>query len=229
MNYQSLEDLVDTTFVEIGASTLILQTIGINNNVNALSEVVIANRRIWEYAIEFEGKIVANSTIASSIGDGSATATPPLKRQIFVMDIFAYSITLFLYQSMEIGLISRDFGNELSKKMGNAADYDEYLNLTMSLSEAYNHTSPFRTGKGIHHRKDGHFCADKNCKTASIVTDDGMHWCIDEMGERMNAGIACLTECSLKEGERNVMSKRLCERTCNERYMNISPVTNSTA
>ena len=229
MNSQSLEDLVDTTFVEIGASTLILQTIGINNNVNALSEVVIANRRIWEYAIEFEGKIVANSTIASSIGDGSAAATPPPKRQIFVMDIFAYSITLFLHQSMEIGLISRDFGNELSKKMGNAADYDEYLNLTMSLSEAYNHTSPFRTGQGILHRKDGHFCADKNCKTASIVTEDGMHWCIDEMGERMNAGIACLIECGLKEGERNVMSKRLCERTCNERYMNISPVTSSTA
>ena len=159
-----------------------------------------------------------------SIGVG-----PEPKRQIFIMDIFAYSITLFLHQSMEIGLISRDFGNELRNKMDNAADYDEYLNLTMSLSEAYNHTSPFRTGQGILHRKDGHFCADKNCKTASIVTEDGMHWCIDEMGERMNAGIACLIECGLKEGERNVMSKRLCERTCNERYMNISPVTSSTA
>ena len=229
MNSRSLEDLVDTTFVEIGAPTLIVQTIGINTNAKTMSELVIANRRIWEYAIAFESKIMANSTVASSIGDGPATTTTPKPktRQIFVMDIFAYSVTLFLHQSMEIGLISRDFGNELRNKMDNAADYDEYLNLTMSLSEAYNHTSPFSEKGKIYYRKDGHFCADKDCNTASIVSADGMHWCIDEMGERMNAAIACLTECSLKEGERNVMSKRLCERHCNEQYMNISTVTSA--
>ena len=220
MNSQSLEDLADTTFVEIGASTLILQTIGINNNAETLSELVIANRRIWEYAIEFE---VANSAIVSSIGVG-----PEPKRQIFIMDIFAYSITLFLYQSMEIGLISTEFGNELSNKMENVADYDEFLNLTLSLSEAYNHTTTFGAKKKNLHRKDGHFCADKDCNTASIVSADGMHWCIEEMGERMNAGIACLTECSLhKEGDSNVMFARLCERHCNEKYMNISPVTSA--
>ena len=223
MNSQSLEDLADTTFVEIGASTLILQTIGISNNAKTLSELVIANRRIWEYAIEFEGKMVANSTFASSIGD-----SPEPKRQIFIMDIFAYSITLFLYQSMEIGLISTEFGNELSNKMENVADYDEFLNLTLSLSEAYNHTTTFGAKKKNLHRKDGHFCADKDCNTASIVSADGMHWCIEEMGERMNAGIACLTECSLhKEGDSNVMFARLCERHCNEKYMNISPVTSA--
>ena len=172
--------------------------------------------------------MVANSTFGSSIGDGSATAAPSTKRQIFIMDIFAYSITLFLYQSMEIGLISTDFGIELSNKMENAADYDEFLNLTLSLSEAYNHTTTFGPKKKNLHRKDGHFCADKNCNTASIVSIDGMHWCIDEMGERMNAGIACLTECSLnKEDDSNVMGARLCERHCNEQYMNISPVTSA--
>ena len=228
MNSRSLEDLVDTTFVEIGASTLIVQTIGINTNAKTMSELVIANRRIWEYAIAFESKMEANSTVASSIGDSPATTTPkPKKRQIFVMDIFAYSVTLFLHQSMEIGLISRDFGNELRNKMDNAADYDEYLNLTMSLSEAYNHTSPFSVNGKNYHRKDGHFCADKDCNTASIVSADGMHWCIDEMGERMNAAIACLTTCSLKEGQRNVTRKRLCERYCNELYMNISTVTSA--
>ena len=228
---QILEDVVDTTFVKIGAPTLIVQTIGINTNAKTMSELVIANRRIWEYAIAFESKMVANSTIASSIGDGPATTTThktKMKtRQIFVMDIFAYSVTLFLHQSMEIGLISRDFGNELRNKMDNAADYDEYLNLTMSLSEAYNHTSRFSVKGIIHYRKDGHFCADKDCNTASIVSADGMHWCIDEMGERMNAAIACLTTCSLKEGQRNVTRKRLCERYCNELYMNISTVTSA--
>mmetsp|Transcript_9498 Transcript_9498/g.12314 ORF Transcript_9498/g.12314 Transcript_9498/m.12314 type:complete len:98 (-) Transcript_9498:576-869(-) len=37
VNSNSLEDLVDTTFTETGASTYILKTVGISNNVNNLS------------------------------------------------------------------------------------------------------------------------------------------------------------------------------------------------
>ena len=116
------------------------------------------------------------------------------------MDIYAYSIRLFLHQCMAIELITKDFGNELINKMEDAANYDEFLNLTLSLSEAFNHTKPFGKGRKKCKRKDGHFCADKDCKKMSIITRDGMHWCMDEMGERMNAAIACLTECSLNNG-----------------------------
>ena len=83
MNSNSLEDLVDTTFKETGASTLILQTIGISNNVHDLTELVVANRRIWEYATNFEVKMLQNSsTITAPIING-----PESKRQIFIMDI----------------------------------------------------------------------------------------------------------------------------------------------
>ena len=219
MNSNSLEDLVDTTFKETGASTLILQTIGISNNVHDLTELVVANRRIWEYATNFEVKMLQNSsTITAPIING-----PESKRQIFIMDIYAYSIRLFLHQSMALELITKDFGNELINKMEDAANYDKFLDLTLSLSEAYNHSIPLK--KNLK-RKVGHFCADKDCKKKSIITSDGMHWCMDAIGERINAAIACLTECSLnKEVISNVIDARKCEKDCNGQYMNIHPVT----
>ena len=143
MNSNSLEDLVDTTFKETGASTLILQTIGISNNVHDLTELVVANRRIWEYATNFEVKMLQNSsTFTAPIING-----PESKRQIFIMDIYAYSIRLFLHQSMELELITKDFGNELNNKMEDTSNYDELSNLTQSLSEAFNHSKVFGKGR----------------------------------------------------------------------------------
>ena len=192
-----------------------------------LSELVMANRRIWEYAIEFEGKMKVKIG-ATPTATATTMAASTSKQQIFVMDLFAYSITLFLHQSMEIGIISRDFGAELGTRMANAADYDEYLNLAMSLSEAYNQTLGARKSWFGGAIKVGHYCADKDCKTKSIVTADGIHWCIEEMGERMNAAIACLSECSLKKDDINaMMGIRQCEKHCNDQYMNIVPVTNT--
>ena len=53
---------------------------------------------------------------------------------------------------------------------------------------------------------------------------DGMHWCImKETGGRLNAGLACLIQCSLIIDGRDD-EKRACQRRCNVQYMSLAPV-----
>ena len=50
-----------------------------------------------------------------------------------------------------------------------------------------------------------------------------MHWCMKETGGRLNAGLACLIQCSLIIDGRDD-EKRACQRRCNVQYMSLAPV-----
>ena len=68
---------------------------------------------------------------------------------------------------------------------------------------------------------------DKNCIRNKISTD-GIHWCIETLGPRYAASIACLLGCVYNgEGEsatKNNDDVRTCERECNDQFMSLTPV-----
>ena len=151
LTWNALDELVDLSFNYLGASTVILLTIPIFNNVVNMSELVVANRRIWEYAREFEvnmTKTNSNTTIfTSDEEDSSTSARSPLpKRRILVMDLYAYSVSLFLQNSIEIGLMQRERGEELKSNLLQSVNASDFLNLTMTLNEALNQTTPLMGG-----------------------------------------------------------------------------------
>ncbi|KAL7549848.1 hypothetical protein ACHAWF_013107 [Thalassiosira exigua] len=64
----------------------------------------------------------------------------------------------------------------------------------------------------------------KDCVRNRISTD-GMHWCVETLGPRYAASVACLLGCVYNgrtPGEKEDV--RECERECNERFMSIDPV-----
>jgi len=111
---------------------------------------VVANRRIWEYAREFEvnmTKTNSNTTIFTSDEDSSTSARSALpRRRILVMDLYAYSVSLFLQNSIEIGLMQRERGEELKSNLLQSVNASDFLNLTMTLNEALNQTTPLMGG-----------------------------------------------------------------------------------
>jgi hypothetical protein len=239
LTWNALDELVDLSFNYLGASTVILLTIPIFNNVVNMSELVVANRRIWEYAREFEvnmTKTNSNTTIfTSDEEDSSTSARSPLpKRRILVMDLYAYSVSLFLQNSIEIGVMQSERGEELKSKLLQSANASDFLNLTMTLNEALNQSIPLMGGpRGrlivtkygrIIQNKIGHTCGDINCTTKSMITRDGMHWCMKETGGRLSAGLACLIQCSLINDGRDDKTIKACERRCNVQYMSLAPV-----
>ena len=143
LTWDALDELVDLSFNYLGAIPII-------NNIVNISELVVANRRIWEYAREFEvnmTKTNSNTTIFTSDEDSSTSARSALpRRRILVMDLYAYSVSLFLQNSIEIGLMQRERGEELKSNLLQSVNASDFLNLTMTLNEALNQTTPLMGG-----------------------------------------------------------------------------------
>ena len=189
--------MIDLSFHYFGANTVILQTVPIFKQMGSIHDAVVLNEKIWKYAEAF-----------------NRNATKPAGKKVIVMDVFSYSVFMFLHNSMAIGLYPIDQGMELKSQLEQAADFGTFLNKTTALDDT------LRTvvkGKG----KIGLVCGDKNCETKSRITYDGMHWCMKETSGRLNAGLACLLKCSIQDGEETLTQ---CERRCNSQYMSLKAV-----
>ena len=57
------------------------------------------------------------------------------------------------------------------------------------------------------------------------ISVDGSHWCVNSLGARHSASIACLLGCVFNgDGKKDNNEMRRCERRCNDRFMSVVPV-----
>ena len=54
LSLEKLHEAVELSFDYLGASTVILQTIPIQNNIRDINELVAVNTRIWKYASKYD-------------------------------------------------------------------------------------------------------------------------------------------------------------------------------
>ena len=209
--------MVNMSFDYLGANTVVLQTIQIMNNAENIAQLIEVNSVIWKYARDFQTKEAQRK-----LKDGRT-------RRVIVMDMFAYTVSLFLQNSMVIGLVSNEIGATLQRQLQESIDFDSYLNLTMSLHNVLQITfvaEVTKRGKEIIVKR-GHVCANANCDKKSLISSDGMHWCTKATGGRINAALACLLRCSFEEEakvDKTVEEMKQCEWRCNKQYMSLAPV-----
>jgi len=208
--------MVNTAFDYLGASTVILQTIQFMNNVENIAQLIEVNNVIWKYARDFQAKEAQRKS-----KDGR-------KRRVVVMDMYAYTISLVLQNSMAIGVTPNDSGVALQRQLRESTDFDIYLNVTMSLEYLFENATVTMTKKGkVFSKKKGHVCADANCDKKSRITADGQHWCTKSTGGRINAALACLLRCSFGEeakADKTAEEMKQCEWRCNKKYMSLAPL-----
>jgi len=227
LTWDALHEAVELSFNELGASTVILQTIPIQNNAKDLDVLVAVNRNIWKYAREFRAMATKAELQSDKNGTNPPTSTGEnstdvrygheklapkfLRRRILVMDLYSLSVASYLQNAIDIGIIGNVTGKELQSKLffESIDDPFHFLNLTMVLNASIqNYTIPHRKhfthGKiaknpagEIVYRKIGQSCGDANCTIQSSITYDGQHWCMSQFAGRLNAGVACLARCSL--------------------------------
>lgn len=190
--------------------TIIVQTIPVMNNLGSLSEAKEMNAYIIKYARDFN----LNQTEA---GYNDAY------RRILVLDLYAYTVHLFLQNSLDIGKFPREEGKNLQRKLFNCESYDDFLVEAMAMENLMNDTKNCYLG-GC--RRKGFVCADSNCKTKSAITKDGMHHCNSQVGGRINTATACLLKCRYSgDGKVNdIHSLTECEMKCNKLYMSLDVV-----
>ena len=62
------------------------------------------------------------------------------------------------------------------------------------------------------------------------ISRDGMHWCVETLGPRYSASIACLLGCVYNNNGKwpqNEEAVRKCEQECNDQFMSLVPVDES--
>ncbi|KAL7527328.1 hypothetical protein ACHAXR_001898, partial [Thalassiosira sp. AJA248-18] len=78
-------------------------------------------------------------------------------------------------------------------------------------------------------------CAEKPSSTSQTncprnkISSDGIHWCIETLGPRYAASIACLLGCVYNNGGKEPKKNddddvRKCEQECNDQFMSILPI-----
>jgi len=72
---------------------------------------------------------------------------------------------------------------------------------------------------------------DSECKRNKI-SPDGIHWCVETLGPRFTASIACLLGCVYNErppesSPEGLTSVRKCEKDCNDQFMSLKRVPDS--
>jgi hypothetical protein len=63
----------------------------------------------------------------------------------------------------------------------------------------------------------------RSCKR-TVISADGKHPCMETVGARINAGLACLLNCAFDEDLTTPLESRHCEANCNRRFMSVAPV-----
>lgn len=218
----NLNETIRVSFDLFDAETVVLQTIPIMNNLNKLSDVQALNKYIWQLAQEFNK---LNEKKTSFFHDGTTK-----RKRILVMDLYAFNIHLFLQNSMQVGLISTDFGATIEKNLSIASNYEEFIDRSMALDFLMTNTTKkcFDPKKRLC-QKVGHACLDLNCTKSSAITSDGMHYCSSILGGRINAALACLLKCRYSSNGSDVDFLEKCMFQCNKKILSIEPIqwTNS--
>lgn len=82
---------------------------------------------------------------------------------------------------------------------------------------------------------EAHVCSERMDPSAlggdcmrNHISYDGMHWCLETIGGRVIAGLACLVACAHNDEEDSRRNSRSavqeCARSCNDRFMSLEPV-----
>ena len=213
----NLNEMIRLTFDAFDAETVVLQTVPVMNNLKNIPDVKELNTYIWEFAKDFNK---ANENIASYFQDGRKKI-----KRIMVLDMYAFSIHLFLQNSIQVGFLSLEDGNEIQQKLNAATSYNEFIEESQVLDFIMKNTTAecFDRRETIC-KKVGHVCLDSNCTIPSAITSDGVHFCTGITGGRLNAGLACLIGCRYSSPSNDSQYLYQCMFECNKRYLSIEAI-----
>lgn len=207
ISYERIHESVMTSNEYYGANIIILQTVPVGNNlIDFHSEIIPINKMIWNYTNTFQYDDDSND---------EAESDRPIKA-VLVMDMAALSMELFKHNAHALGLINITLGEDGEE------DEEEVINQLNSLLD-------YRTDccHYLYRQIIGFTCAvavanfTKNC-VHTKYSNDGHHFCLNEIGGRVHGASACLIKCGTDFSSSTEL--RRCEKRCNDQYMSLKPI-----
>ena len=190
---EDLQDILNQATYYLNATVVIFVTAHVNNNVKTVEDWDNL-RRINTVFQEF----------AKDYNSRNETRTPDEVRHILIADVERYVEELLRYNAMKLGYISTDDARINSDKRIIPEKLDPHeWKIAMCCA-----------GQG----KPGiRFCVRNN------LSNDGIHFCMNRIGFRVEAALACLIDCAYNDNSTN-KNMQLCEQACNDQFLSLKPI-----
>jgi len=201
----------------VGAPTVIISTLPLNNNVETPYD--------WQDLIKINQIIrdIAQSWKPPSHGDDGV-------RVVLVQEFGNFTNQILWKNAQFIGynISMPDFAMDGWEKEGT-----DFLLHRYSPDQQYAPSIPMVCGHPLDSWSAKNETPPKGPCLYNMISRDGMHWCIESLGPRYSASIACLLGCVYNGKHpddittKNVANVRQCEQECNDQLMSLVPVDGS--
>jgi len=189
----------------LGAKTVIISTLPLCNNV--------VNANQWALLGKINDMIhdIAHNWPISDDDDVNGIKT------VLVQEFNNYTSQIIWNNAIHIGMTNRTLPDTTKKGWEQEADF---------FFDRLNNGGKWPPSKAqvcvSSNRWIQHNAEQCNLNRISV---DGSHWCVNSLGPRFTASIACLLGC-VYNGERGkeMTDIRRCEQACNDQFMTINPV-----
>ena len=197
-----------------GARAVVISTLPFNNNVVTRSD--------WRHLIEINGMI---RDVAKNW-----TKPPPNKegvRWVLVQEFGNFTNQILWENARRLGYDNvsvPDFARQDAWEEAGAEFLLDRLQQAGSIPSKLSPSIPMVCSKPLSFKK---IINVTDCPRNKI-SSDGMHWCMESLGARYAASIACLLGCVFNgegsEALRSDENVKKCEQACNDQFMSLVPV-----
>lgn len=193
----------------LGAKTVIISTLPLNNNVRNPSD--------WEGISNINTMVrdIARSWVPSQAGS---------VRWVLVQEFGNFTNQVVRVNAKHIELTTTSTP-DFSQKGWELSGTD-FLLKRLSAESFWNPSIAMVCAEQVHSSVNENNKEVEDC-IRSKISRDGCHWCVDTLGPRYAASVACLLGCVHNGEEHNAHDfemVRHCEHVCNDRFMSILPV-----
>ena len=204
IHYDSIHEAVQLSHKLFGAKAVIIQTIPVNNNViDMVEELDAINNAIFNYSNSYNYTMLAHNQNYDMV------------EQVVVMDMAKFSYELFAHNAAGLKMINYN-NKEIDEFIANGR-LSTILNPLISkrtkcCNTDYGQIIAFACSRVREARKP------KKCWN-TLYSLDGMHWCMDKVGGKINGAVACLVQCL--ENKWKFGKLKDCENVCNHNFMSM--------
>jgi hypothetical protein len=211
MSYHGLNETINLLHTMFGAKIIIVMNVPVTNNLQDIeSEMIPINNIVKNYTDTFTYTSSGHRGNSSESGEGGYNDDNSIQA-VLLMDMASFSMELF-------------------KENAAALDLIDLSSSSASIQEQLNNQLQYRT-ECCHYAFPqiiGYTCAEvvqnmtKKCKRTRYSCD-GQHWCMNEVGGRINGVMACLIKCG-HDFPSMFEELKICEQQCNKKYMSLERV-----
>ena len=218
-------EAINLTHDNLGVETVVITTLPLNNNVLTSDDwegIYKINKIIRDVAMNWE-----------SIRQSSSSSEKKKRgvKYILVQEFGQFTNEILWKSAQHLGIYNNITSLDSDKKQSNGWELSGTSFLLDRLPLAKRKWPPSipmvcAQPPGVDEKS--------NACIRNRISSDGIHWCIETLGTRYSASIACLLGCVYNGDEKGKTEMknddtdlRQCEHECNEQFMSIKPVEES--